>query len=163
MLQNYLKEIKNHARIYVQRIGFDPPPIKEQETRLSGDLDEVSSNQFSDVSKVPIELPKIRETLIVINDFKVDNSKSALLKASLEASANELAVLAIENPGQHLKTLTTIRQILDNKHIDPSLLEIVETSFLKILPQDLPKPISNSVTRHELVDLFMETYESERP
>ena len=31
-----LQEVKNHARIYVHRIGFDPPVIKEQEIRLVG-------------------------------------------------------------------------------------------------------------------------------
>ena len=38
-----LQEIKNSARIYVHRLGFDPPPIKEDK-RLTGKLDEVRSN-----------------------------------------------------------------------------------------------------------------------
>ena len=47
-----LQEIKNHARIYVHRIGFEPPVIKEQEKRLSGDLDEIESSRFSEVRAV---------------------------------------------------------------------------------------------------------------
>ena len=37
-----IQDIKNSARIYVHRIGFDPPPIKE-ESRLSGDIDEIKN------------------------------------------------------------------------------------------------------------------------
>ncbi len=35
--QVFIQEIKNSARIYVHRIGFDPPPIKE-DRRLTGKL-----------------------------------------------------------------------------------------------------------------------------
>jgi len=39
-----IKEIKNDARIYVHRIGFEPPPIRP-EARLSGSLENVRSNE----------------------------------------------------------------------------------------------------------------------
>ncbi len=39
-----IQEIKNSARIYVHRIGFDPPPIKE-DARLTGSIKEVNNFQ----------------------------------------------------------------------------------------------------------------------
>ncbi|MEQ9229184.1 MAG: DUF4175 family protein, partial [Cyclobacteriaceae bacterium] len=44
--QRLLKEIRNHARVYVQRIGFDPPPVNEEESRLTGKLKETNTDIF---------------------------------------------------------------------------------------------------------------------
>ena len=38
-----LKSVQQKSRVYVKRTGFDPPPIKEEEKRLTGDLDELKN------------------------------------------------------------------------------------------------------------------------
>ncbi|MCF2487818.1 hypothetical protein [Dyadobacter sp. CY347] len=40
----FLKSAQHKARTYVKKSGYDPPPIKEKEKRLSGELTEISSN-----------------------------------------------------------------------------------------------------------------------
>ncbi|MFC5624302.1 hypothetical protein [Algoriphagus winogradskyi] len=37
----YLKSVQQKSRAYVKRTGFDPPPIKEEEKRLTGELDDL--------------------------------------------------------------------------------------------------------------------------
>lgn len=37
----YLKSVQQKSRTYVRRTGFDPPPIREEEKRLSGELAEL--------------------------------------------------------------------------------------------------------------------------
>ncbi|MEB2777937.1 hypothetical protein SYJ56_21665 [Algoriphagus sp. D3-2-R+10] len=39
----YLKTVQQKSRVYVKRTGFDPPPIKEEEKRLTGDLDDLKN------------------------------------------------------------------------------------------------------------------------
>ncbi|WP_339700662.1 hypothetical protein [Algoriphagus aquimarinus] len=39
----YLKTVQQKSRVYVKRTGFDPPPIKEGEKRLTGDLDKLKN------------------------------------------------------------------------------------------------------------------------
>ncbi|PWJ42948.1 DUF4175 family protein [Sediminitomix flava] len=39
----YIKEIQKRSRIYVERVGFSPPPLKVAEKRLSGELYELKS------------------------------------------------------------------------------------------------------------------------
>jgi hypothetical protein len=41
----YLKEAQQKARVYVKKTGFDPPPIKEKEKRLTGELTKFNSKQ----------------------------------------------------------------------------------------------------------------------
>lgn len=38
----YLKSAQQKARTYVKKSGFDPPPLKEKENRLTGELDKVN-------------------------------------------------------------------------------------------------------------------------
>ncbi|MCF0060191.1 hypothetical protein MUK70_13145 [Dyadobacter chenwenxiniae] len=40
----YLKSAQHKARTYVKKSGYDPPPIKETEKRLSGELKEISND-----------------------------------------------------------------------------------------------------------------------
>jgi hypothetical protein len=40
----FLKTAQHKARTYVKKSGYDPPPIKEKEKRLSGELTEISTN-----------------------------------------------------------------------------------------------------------------------
>ena len=39
----YLKSVQQKSRAYVKRTGFDPPPIKEEEKRLTGDLEDLKN------------------------------------------------------------------------------------------------------------------------
>ena len=37
----YLKTVQQKSRVYVKRTGYDPPPIKEEEKRMSGELEKL--------------------------------------------------------------------------------------------------------------------------
>lgn len=39
----YLKTVQQKSRAYVKRSGFDPPPLKQEEKRLTGDLDDLKN------------------------------------------------------------------------------------------------------------------------
>jgi hypothetical protein len=39
----YLKTVQQKSRVYVKRTGYDPPPIKEEEKRLSGSLEKLDA------------------------------------------------------------------------------------------------------------------------
>ena len=91
----YLKLAKQAERIYVKRLGFEPPPVSE-EKRLTGSLDEVESYQ----SDNQIPLTDADELLFaqvyqlfnqgVIDSF--DNTQRQLLER-LKARFSELAQL----------------------------------------------------------------------
>ncbi|WP_340153507.1 hypothetical protein [uncultured Marivirga sp.] len=38
-----IKEVKRASRIYVERMGFEPPPIDEEKKRLTGELDKINA------------------------------------------------------------------------------------------------------------------------
>lgn len=55
----YLKTVQQKSRVYIKKTGYDPPPIKEEEKRLTGDLDEIGQR----ISKEQQELNRRMEPL----------------------------------------------------------------------------------------------------
>lgn len=129
-----LQDIKNSARIYVHRIGFDPPPIKE-DTRLSGKLEDIKSYRKNESLKKDIEFPFIRNTIykieqIVNNNIEITERDQQLF----ESAGNELAQKAIESPGQFLSTLQGLKQLSENKITTVDLLRNIQKGLMEAIP-----------------------------
>jgi len=122
-----LQEIKNHARIYVHRIGFDPPVIKEQEKRLSGDLDEIENSSFSEVREQEnsyLQIKQIAEN-ITLSDPSFENQLVQLQQL--------LAPLAIERP----ELLPLLSKLQAQSSYDMVEVQELQAMLLKVIPPSL--------------------------
>lgn len=153
-----LKEISNDSRIYVHRTGFDPPPLKE-EKRLSGDLAEVKSNTGHTKSQREKKYPAIQETqqrievLLQRPEALTQADRQLFIKAG-----NELAIVAIEEPGKYLQGLTVLKQLseqsLSTDEIKPSLL-LLRNVFWQVAPVQPTTPARQSQSVHPLDQEFL--------
>jgi len=129
-----LQDIKNSARIYVHRIGFDPPPIKEDK-RLTGKLEDISSYRKNEALEIEKEFPFIRKTIYrieqIINNDDTISEKDQIL---FENSGNELAQKAIETPGKYLKTLQNLKELSENKNTTEEILRRVQKGLIMAIP-----------------------------
>ncbi len=73
-----LKTVQQKSRVYVKRTGYDPPPIKEQEKRLTGELKDLDAR----LKRELVELEKQIEPL-------ASEVLGMLLKTELSASDRE--------------------------------------------------------------------------
>lgn len=157
-----IKEIKNHARIYVQRIGFDTTPINEAEKRLTGKLDEVSPSDVFFQNTDSAQFQGITMALNEINILVNTNGKTPNnVKSILRKAGNELAIQAIQNPSKHLTSLSIISQLiaLDSIGLEQVRdLKIVQKDFLQILPFQDPQPSKELLSRNPLTDQFKEEF-----
>lgn len=154
-----IKEIKNDARIYVHRIGFDPPPIKE-EKRLTGDISEVDSNLQREDAEKEEPYPNIRKCVAMIEGLI--NSRSYPSKEDrgiFSQAGNELAGIAIESPVNYLQTLANLKK-LANDEVDEkdfvNMLQKVQKDLRRALPV---LPESPGLVKHkygELEEMFLE-------
>ena len=159
-----IKEIKNHARIYVHRIGFDPPPINESESRLSGELDEVHGETFTSKYEYEEQLPNTRKLIDLIGnlltrEFPLENN----LQNSLQQSGNEIAGLAIEEPGKYLSLLSMIRNLSEATFLSEKQLATLRIKLIKILPRTEQQPKINRQPTHELLEQFVQELTQSRP
>ncbi|TRX59488.1 tryptophan-rich sensory protein [Fulvivirga sp. M361] len=152
-----LKEIKNHSRIYVHRIGFEPPPIKE-ESRLKGDFDEVISRTKTVYHVSTEPYTSLRNSIPLLQRLLTTNATLDIeQKALLEKAGDELAGLIIQQPGQHLETLQSLRKVLTSDS-DPvsraALIEKALNGVVQAVPSLLPKPSVENTGEHILTQLF---------
>ncbi|MUP47461.1 tryptophan-rich sensory protein [Gramella sp. BOM4] len=150
-----LQEIKNSARIYVHRIGFDPPPIQES-TRLTGDLDEVQSFSETTESARSDQLKAIRESVSRLE--KIIQNKSELTesdKVLFQKAAEELSSLAIEDPLKYIETLSDLKLIAEGKNLSAEKLKQVQKGLLLAIPKNETYPGTQKVYTDKLQELFL--------
>ena len=120
-----IQEIKNSARIYVHRIGYDPPPIKE-EVRLTGKIDDVTSYRKTADLKIPDSEPYIRQAIQRLEKLITESSAiTAEDRKLFEFAGNELASKAIVTPGKYLQTLQQLKWLTEERSFSrEELLEV---------------------------------------
>jgi hypothetical protein len=153
-----LNEIKNHARIYVQRVGFDPPPIKEMDSRLTREVEDPNDQPFASDFSNHSPTHKILILLTKMSNVVVEGPQPNKLTHYFEDAGKELAAIAIDQPGEYLKELNIIN-ILSGKEkfMDEDILvmhHLVESLGRLVNNNSLPG--SRFSTQNDLNNKLME-------
>lgn len=154
-----IQEIKNSARIYVHRIGFDPPPIKE-DTRLSGEIDEVGNFQKSEELRIPEQYPSIREAIERLEVLRTSRDVLTEEDRTLFGNAgNELAGRAVEEPGKFLQILQELKWLTEVRENPRDRLDRVQRGLLSALPGPHPGAYKERLYTSELDELLLKELE----
>ncbi|WP_298545905.1 tryptophan-rich sensory protein [uncultured Aquimarina sp.] len=154
-----IQEIKNSARIYVHRIGFDPPPIKEDK-RLTGEIDEVSGYRKTETLEQEDAYPSIRVTLARLE--QLISEKGSITeedKLLFGQAGNELAEKAIEDPGRYLETLQQLKWISEDVTIPSEALEKLQKGLFLALPELQPNAVKQQQQASEINELLLKELE----
>jgi len=146
---DFLQEIKNHARIYVHRIGFDPPSIKVAEKRLSGEMDKIVSAAEEASTVVEDHLGHVKKAFEMLSSRSTEGYiLSKQERALIELAGQQMAVLAVEQVGL-LPSLSTLRQILSDDSIIERKDHLAMISlFLNVLPIEEEVIAPRKIIRH---------------
>lgn len=158
-----LQEIKNTARIYVHRIGFDPPPIKE-DARLSGNLEEVQNYRNRKEMSTDDAYHYIRLALGRLEELNkgfVEISREDQL--IFEKAAGELAAQALESPGKYLKTLQGLQWLSEAVPQPPEVISSIKEGLMKVIPVPDPEPEKRTGYYGELDELTVKELEKHDP
>ncbi|TMM53757.1 tryptophan-rich sensory protein [Maribacter algarum] len=154
-----IQEIKNSSRIYVHRIGFDPPPIKEDK-RLSGEIKDIKTLQKVDDVVKEDDFSAMREAVTRITEIVANQSKLVDTDRGLfDAAGNELAVLAIKNPSKYLNTLQRLKWISEKEQITVQELLEVQSGLLRALPTIEANPSKRTFFQDEMNTLMLKELE----
>lgn len=154
-----IQEIKNSARIYVHRIGFDPPPIKEDK-RLTGEIDEVSGYRKTETLEQEDAYPSIRVTLARLEQLISENGRITEDDKPLFGQAgNELATKAIEDPGKYLETLQQLKWISEDVTVPSEALEELQKGLFLALPELKPNAAKQQQQTSEINELLLKELE----
>ena len=136
-----IQDIKNHARIYVHRIGFDPPPIKEDKRLTGKHLDKITSFRKTANIEKDDEFIYIKKSILrlerLINEESIMSEKDVAL---FEKASTELSAMAIEFPGKHLKTLQQLKRIIEGFTNSKEIFSEVRKGLLSAIPKSDTNP-----------------------
>lgn len=150
-----IQEIKNSARIYVHRIGFDPPPIKEDK-RLTGALDGVKTYQKMEGISSQDEAEHLRKAVSRIGELIAEPSKITEIDRQLfKTAGTELAAMAIEKPGSYLQTLQRLKWLSEKVQTTEKELLEIQLGLLAALPKLIVNPSKMDNPRAELNTLML--------
>lgn len=135
-----LKEVQQSARAYVRRVGFEPPPLEPDRKRLTGDLSKIGRPTIVRAVSARDSLPAIRAALLVVRRL-TSGARQDGDALALQRAGQELATLAVQEPGRHLDALHRLREVLDDLGTSSpcrDCLGLLETGLLRALPSSLP-------------------------
>ncbi|MDF0717947.1 tryptophan-rich sensory protein [Muricauda sp. 334s03] len=155
-----IQDIKNSARIYVHRIGFDPPPIKE-ENRLSGNIEDITN--FDKQEEYPYEMSfaSTREAIPRLEQLIQDRKGFSDADGALFADAgNELAQKAISQPLKYLKVLQGLRDLEKATYRTKENYRMVQKNLLSVLPEIADIPMKKTEYQDEINMLYLKELEA---
>ena len=155
----YIQEIKNSARIYVHRIGFDPPPIKE-DSRLTGKIKDIKNYRKNESQEVENPFEALEITVARLEQFiQQESTFNDADNALFTAAGNELAQLAILNPSKYLRVLQGLKGIENNTERTMANYKFVQKGLLAALPKTPQIPGAKKEYTDEINSLFLKQLE----
>ncbi|WP_235843274.1 tryptophan-rich sensory protein [Maribacter hydrothermalis] len=155
----YIQEIKNSARIYVHRIGFDPPPIKE-DSRLTGKIKDIKNYSKNETITAERPFKAIEEVVSRLEQLvQKESDYNETDNTLFTAAGNELAQLAIKNPGKYLQVLQGLKRIENNTGRTIENYRFVQKGLFLALPQTPQKPGAERAYMDEINSLFLKQLE----
>ncbi|MFQ5526172.1 MAG: DUF4175 family protein [Thermoanaerobaculia bacterium] len=138
-----LKEAQERSRVYVQKVGFEAPPLYPDETRLTGDLSGVRARRAVSRTRAPArpledsvidDLDRIEVGELVGRDAELAlrSARRLLLRGALELASSDLAAL---EAAAELEA-----QLAAGRPLDVSGIERVRRELWRRLPDPERQP-----------------------
>ena len=137
-----LKEVQQASRVYVQRVGFESPPLEPDLNRLTGDRKGIGDRHASLRLRQEDRDAPLRAVLPLLDEL-ADSAAGARGTAMLEAAGRRLAEIALEQPGANLAAIRLLRRLIDsvdNGATCSSCADSVTTAIWRVLPSPAPTP-----------------------
>lgn len=160
-----LKDVQQRERAYVQRVGFEPAPLKPEEKRLTGDLSKIQNLKSTKeiIRKDPFAaLRRARALLQQIK--KSPQPLEASATNILEEAGQELAQHALQKPGRYLKALQALRTLINSLSAGEVCRECpapIEQAIWSILPPEPPAPSPVSTAHTSLGQRYLQKLEAQ--
>lgn len=144
-----LKKVQQASRVYVQRVGFEMPPL-DLDRRLSGDLSKVRSRRAERQVDAALAHPEARRALAALRSLRtgggrvVDGAPAERLAGDLEAAEAVLVEQARGETDIDLGALDQLRALAAvaraGQPLPRSGLEPVEQALWRLLATPMPRP-----------------------
>lgn len=159
-----LKEVQQMSRIYVQRIGFDPPPIKEYEKRLTGEIEDISSYKNVTDKKELMVFDHTRNYISYLDKVLIDEMESyALDNSPLKEVKKEISFQIQENPLQYFRLIEIFQLIETGKPVLISDVFYLQEVLTDIIGNSRINELNQNNNLNPLNELFLKEITNSNP
>lgn len=149
-----LKDVQQSTRAYVAKTGFEAPPLKEPELRLTGELNKITPLSEQQTIKEAVPLPHTRAALAWLARYKQNGKYKPTDAQVLELAGQELAKQATEKPGRYLRALQNVRTLISDinnrEMLCKTCLLTAEQAWVALLPPAAQTPQQQTTARSKL-------------
>jgi hypothetical protein len=158
-----IKQLQQDSRAYVQRIGFEPPPIDLAATRLNANLSKIQNPRRQETVGRHDSLPAVRAAITALSLARAGGPTVTV--ETIEAAGRELAAGAVADP-RLLPVLRDLRRLADQVSGDRPCAECLnraERGLWSALPPPEPLAPAVSAGRSPLAQRFAEQLRAAGP
>lgn len=155
-----IKEIQQSSRVYVERVGFEPPLIKVAEKRLTGELEDILEVEQTQSIDKELTFPAIEKSILLLENLKRVNRLPVVEEQLiLQKAGEEVAALTIQQSGSYFATLQRLKAV--NEGIVPPnelivFYQKIQADFYQILPRKRTPDAATGIAKGNLSKLFLE-------
>jgi hypothetical protein len=160
----HLKEAQQSARVYVQRVGFEPPPLDPARTRLTGKLEGIGSRTDRDTAVAAMGYQAARAAIAALSGAAARGQLPATTLAALERAVAELAPSAAADPAV-FATIRAVRALTDSARASASCTGCAATALdglLHLVPAAEPSPAARREPAGASARRYFELLETSR-
>nr|WP_295923298.1 hypothetical protein [uncultured Dyadobacter sp.] len=135
----YLKTAQQKARTYVKKSGYDPPPIKEKEKRLTGELKELSGRWDSERQYDHLSMDRLAGSLLgLLEKEKVVGEDSGRMKALALELGQRMADSGPFNGGlQNWDTIAALQKVASGRSLTAPQMAALKRDLYKQTNADI--------------------------
>lgn len=135
----YLKSAQQRARTFVKKTSFDPPPIKEKEKRLTGELKNYNEAYFSEKVYSQQQAERlIAEVLGIVENHKEGQKLKGIQKQKLLELGSYLTTKVMNSTMSNWSILSSLQKIAGYKSLSDSEKITLKTKLYYLIGSSLP-------------------------
>ncbi|MEA5259074.1 DUF4175 family protein [Arcicella aquatica] len=135
----YLKSAQHKARTFVKKTSFDPPPIKEKEKRLTGELTKFNEKFSFEKNYSQLQIESLVAEVIGIASTKAENQKlSVQNKQKVLLLSTIMSSKIINSSLNNWSILTALQKMINDKDLSKAETITLQNKLYQLLNKTLP-------------------------
>lgn len=140
----FLKSAQQKARTFVKKTSFDPPPIKEKEKRLTGELTKFNEAFSYEKSFSQQQAERLVAEVLGIIDTKAEAQKlNGIQKQKVLALGSYLSVRVINSKLSNWSVLSLLQKLINDKDLTSDEKADLKTKLYQLTDVGQPKGLMN--------------------
>lgn len=134
-----LKSAQQKARTFVKKTSFDPPPIKEQEKRMTGELTKFNAQFKYEKNYTQEQLESLIAEVMGIIETKTDGKKlGGLQRQKVLELSSALGTKVVNSGLSNWSILSDLQAIINDKDLTEKAQLSLKTKLYQLINKTLP-------------------------